>query len=96
MNENSYEVNQRVLESLSTEELKRLLAVRSIDLGWWTRFYGIELMSEDEIQQIVNKSDSELENDWMRELPPLKMVDLLAEYADGYYRGARNLLSAIT
>ena len=96
MNNASYSVSKRVIESLSSEELERLMAVRSIDLGWWTRFYGIEQMTEHEIQQLVDKSDDELIDDWRNDLDPLKMGDLLSEYADGYYRGTKNLLNAIS
>ena len=91
----SYSVSKRVIDSLSKDELKHLVEVRAIDLGWWTHFYGIEEMTEHEIQEILDKSDDELTEDWRIDLHPLKMGDLLSEYADGYYRGAKNLLNAI-
>jgi len=43
MNNAHYSVSQRVVDSLSSEELEHLLAVRSVDLGWWTRFWSCTL-----------------------------------------------------
>lgn len=90
----SYWISKTLVERLSQEELDELFADRrSVDLGWWTRFYGIERMSEEQRQQLVEKDIEELEEEWRTELDPLKMAELLSEYADGFYRGTCDLLN---
>jgi len=90
----SYRISKTLVERLSWEELDRLFTDhRSVDLGWWTRFYGIERMSEEQRQRLVDRDIEELEDEWRTELDPLKMAALLSEYADGFYRGTCDLLN---
>lgn len=91
----SYIVSKTLVDKCSHEELQELLSQGSVDMGWWTRFNGIDFfrgVSEEELKRFFEEDIDKLAQDWETELQGVKKADLLYEYADGFFNGTRDLL----
>src|SRR5712692_8499724 len=89
-----YTVSKTLVERISSRGVEELCAGRAVDLGWWTRFYGAERMSVEHQRQLLEKDIEQLEEEWKTELDPLKMAELLSEYADGFYSATCDSLNS--
>lgn len=89
----SYSISRILARGLAPEELHELFAGRSVDLGWWARTHGIITPPQNELGELPEGDAEEALREWLTADYGRNRADLLSEYADGYYQGARDLLN---
>lgn len=91
----NYSVSKALVDKYTPEELQQLCNQGAVDIGWWTRFNGIDLFrgtSEEELKKFFEEDFDRLAHDWETQLQGIKKADLLYQYADGFFNGTRDLL----
>jgi hypothetical protein len=89
--EQGYPISRALVRHVSDAELRELCNGGCVDLGWWTRFYSIEELSQEEQRALFERDVQDLKEGWRTDLSTVRRADLLSVYADGFYQASLEL-----